>query len=164
MVKIDQTARIRILKRTSLIYMDGKDTSPTLWMRRLICVFAESILLYGVCCALAKPCFNISAHKDKITSFSKQVSRIQEIPKIHSAKVLIGHLEYSKFRLKSVSFRGKTYFSLWWNILEMIYQNINLINAFTEHRSWHKQRYPHSAKPHLNVWVGKSNYSHDTVS
>ena len=29
--------------------MDGKD-----WMRRLTCVFTESILLYGVCCALAK--------------------------------------------------------------------------------------------------------------
>ena len=59
MVKTDQTARIRILKRTSLIYVDGKDTSPTSWMHRLICVFTESILLYGVCCALVKPSFNI---------------------------------------------------------------------------------------------------------
>ena len=45
-----------ILKRTSLIYVD---TYPTSWMCRLICVFTESILLYGVCCALAEPCFNI---------------------------------------------------------------------------------------------------------
>ena len=36
-----------ILKRTSLIHVDGKDISPTSWMRRLICVFTECILLYG---------------------------------------------------------------------------------------------------------------------
>ena len=41
-------------KRSLLIYVYGKDTCPTLWMRRLICVFTESILLYGFCCALAK--------------------------------------------------------------------------------------------------------------
>ena len=31
---------------------------------------------------------------------------------IHSAKVLIGHLEYSKFRLKYVSLRSKTNFAV----------------------------------------------------
>ena len=73
MVKTDQIARIRRLMSTSfvmyfkiiiimssssccnsLIYVKGKHTSPTSWMRSFICVFNESILLYGFCCTLAK--------------------------------------------------------------------------------------------------------------
>ena len=55
-----------------------------------------------------------------------------------------------KFWLKYVSFRSKTTLSLWWNILEMICQNINLISMFTEHRSRGKQRYPHSVS---GIWT-----------
>ena len=50
---------------------------------------------------------------------------------IHSAKVLIGHLEYTKFWLKYVSFEYKTYFRLWINALEIICQNMSVIDDFT---------------------------------
>ena len=79
-----------ILKRTSSIYVDGKDTSPTSWMRRLICVFTESILLYGVCCALAKPCFNIkSDHHTQVHTRTRWHHSVNRCP---------GYRKYPKYR------------------------------------------------------------------
>ena len=74
---------------------------------------------------------------------------------LHSAKVLIGHLEHSKFCLKFENFRSKTCFSLWQDMLENICQNIYLINVLTEFQSPPKQRYPHSVKSQLNASVSK---------
>ena len=54
---------------------------------------------------------------------------------LHSAKVLIGHLKYSKFWLKYKRFGSKTCFILWSNILDNICQNINLIKVFTKFQS-----------------------------
>ena len=50
---------------------------------------------------------------------------------IHSAKVLIGHLEYSKLWLKYVSVGNKTYFRIWINTLEISLSKYECVDDFT---------------------------------